>query len=117
MSTQPDHTQPDLIDRLPGPRPPAVDPADIDRLKAQLAGQGWQSCATISQATGWTDRKIRALANAAAGAVISGQRGYRLTSEATPAEIRHAWTWLASQGDAMRLRAHQIRTQAHQQIS
>ncbi len=110
-------TQLDLFDRRPGPKAPAVAVGDVDRLKSILAGHGWQSCKSIATATGWTDRKIRALANAAAGAIISGQRGYRLTSEATPLEIHHAWTWLAHQADAMRLRSNQIRTQAHQQIS
>ena len=50
-------------------------------------------------------REIGAIAN---GRIISGQKGYCLTSEATLEEVRHALFWLRSQAHEMTRRALQI---------
>lgn len=83
-------------------------PQDVERLIAKLSGKGWLNASTLKPLTGWNDRKIRAVANASNGRVISGQKGYRLTSEATRAEIDHACNWLRHQATEMQRRAQQI---------
>ena len=82
--------------QLPIPRPagqkPAVDAAEVDRLIVWLAGKGWVQRREIERLTAgtensaWDERRLRALAEASEGHIISGQRGYRLTCEADPQE-------------------------------
>lgn len=74
----------------------------------------WQPARAIVEASAGVlnDRTVRALA-AASDHIISGQHGYRHIDHATADEIRHAWTWLESQANAMRQRAIRIRCLAH----
>jgi hypothetical protein len=46
-------------------------------------------------------RKLRNLANASAGKIISGQKGYKHIRHATPEEITHAANWLRHQAKEM----------------
>lgn len=84
----------------------AEDHADVDFLVGMLKGQGWMLAQEIStrilDKTGvlWSDRRIRALASASRGRIIPGQRGYKLTLEASPEEI-NAVAWLKNQGEEM----------------
>lgn len=50
-------------------------------------------------------RAVRAGAAASCGRIISGQLGYKLTSDATPAEVSHACAWLERQAQEMAGRA------------
>lgn len=59
-----------------------------------------------------SDRAIRALASESPW-IISGQRGYKHITAATPQEIHHAAAWLESQAKKMSDRACHIRRQAH----
>jgi len=100
------------LDLIPTPRP-AVNDQDIHRLLTLLADRDWLTASAISALASfaghaWSDRKIRAIANASAGQIISGQNGYKLTRHATLEEIRRASTWLRHQADEMRQRAIDI---------
>ena len=78
---------------------------DPEPLIAALTGQGWVLANRLGQ---FSDRKLRAMAAASNGRIISGQKGYCLTSEATLEEVRHASFWLRSQAHEMTRRALQI---------
>jgi hypothetical protein len=56
------------------------------------------------------------MAESSAGEIISGQKGYKLSAEATIDEIDHAANWLISQGKKMLKRGIAIRRKAHQKI-
>lgn len=58
-------------------------------------------------------RKLRELANASAGKIISGQKGYRHIRHASPEEITHAANWLEHQAKQMAERALEIRRTYH----
>ena len=74
-----------------------------------LRGRGWLTARAIEAESGLGDRLLRALAEASDGEIISGQLGYRLTCEATLAELDAAEGWLRSQAKKMTARAVQIR--------
>ena len=82
---------------------------DTEAMKAALAGAGWKTARQIAQALGFDDRYLRLCAEASRGEIISGQKGYKLTREATPEEIQHAEAWLVSQAKRMMDRARLIR--------
>lgn len=97
--------------RLPAP---AVTTADVDRLCAALAGHGWMTAATLRTLHGYNDRELRAIAEASAGRVLSGQSGYRLFDATTPlGEADRAAAWLESQAKKMLGRAAAIRRRVH----
>lgn len=106
-----------MTDQLTLPIAPAKrapDAADVEMLCETLEGQGWMLAREILLALrglypGWHDRHLRELANASEGRIISGQRGYRLTREATDDECDHAESWLRHQARAMTERAVAIR--------
>jgi len=78
-------------------------------FREALSGNGWKTAREIREATGIDDRVLRLCAESSDGEIISGQLGYKLTAEATPAEIIHAESWLLSQAKRMTDRARQIR--------
>ena len=59
----------------------------IKALVKYLTGQGWAHARHIRSVFGFNTRKIRALAHASDGQILSGQRGYKLTAEATRSEL------------------------------
>lgn len=65
-----------------GPTTPDMDAAD---LRAALCGRGWVSAGQLAQDLGWTDRRVRAAAEAARGEILSGpgSPGYIVTREAS----------------------------------
>jgi hypothetical protein len=85
----------------------------VAELLNTLNGQGWVTSREIRAAKGWEDRTIRLLAAASDGQVLSGQHGYKLTSQATPEEMMHATSWLESQAREMSNRARAIRRRWH----
>lgn len=101
--------QPDLFQ----PEPTKATPYEISHLLRLLDAKGWQTAAQVCgwaayDGLDWTDRKIRQIANASAGRVISGQRGYKLTSQASEEEVHHAAAWLRHQSSEMTHRANEI---------
>lgn len=63
--------------------------ADLSTLVAYLRGRGWRTAKDIAAhpELAFSDRYTRTLAEHSAGAIIGGDHGYKLTSEATPDEI------------------------------
>jgi hypothetical protein len=92
---------------------PDTDDARLAVLKAYLRDRGWVNARTIAADIKLNDRDARALAEASAGAILSGQQGYKLTSQATPDEVHHATAWLESQARKMAQRAQRIRQYFH----
>ena len=105
-------TQPDLDFTTPAPK---VAPWEVQHLCAMLRGRGWQTAAQIlslevdqfAAGPNWSDRKVRAIAEASDGAVVSypGSPGYILFDEARREEIAHAVAAMQSQGKRMLARA------------
>ncbi|MEY4387200.1 MAG: hypothetical protein RLY20_2483 [Verrucomicrobiota bacterium] len=76
---------------------------------AQLEDGGWHKGRELAARLRTNERVLRQIASDSSGAVLSGQRGYRLTKSATIEEIDHAERWLLSQARHMTDRARQIR--------
>lgn len=89
---------------------PAPSRTEIDDFVKILSGIGWVKCSYLRRNyyQDMSDRKIRAMAAGSEGRVISGQHGYRLTTEATDEECQHAVKWLQSQATEMSRRAKMI---------
>ena len=90
-----------------------VSATDIALLVSILSGRGWTKADRLSQLViehglKWNDRKIRSVAHASKGHIISGQKGYKLTAEASPSKIQHASAWLRHQANEMNSRACEI---------
>jgi hypothetical protein len=91
---------------LPQPRADLVAPEEIAEMIAFLNGQDWVKARLFP--VGWTERRIRAVASASKGRVISGQQGYKLTLQATIDEVTKARNWLLGQAEEMRRRVAEI---------
>lgn len=85
----------------------------VSELLDYLSGRAWTSGREIHEAKRWDERTIRLLAASSNGQIISGQRGYKLTRQATPDELHHATAWLESQAKQMSDRACAIRRVWH----
>ena len=105
-------TQPSLF----ASKAPRVSGEDVARLIAFLDGLGWVTAAHLvgthdwndAHGRSWTDRDLRAIAAASQGRIISGQRGYSLTTSASVEDVNHAIAWLRSQSRSMSTRANEI---------
>ena len=97
---------------------PASAAADAAMLVALLGVERrWMTSAELACALCWTDRRIRAAAEAADGKVLSGpgSPGYKLTADATPDEMGRSVATLESQARRMLARAVAIRRRWHRQ--
>ena len=90
-------------------RHPRVSDERLATMKEALSDGTWKTAREISIVLGTSDRSVRAVAEASVGEIISGQKGYKLTSKATIAEIHRAESWLRSQAKRMIQRAIAIR--------
>ena len=79
---------------------------------------GWHTARELAAKHELTDRRVRALAEASNGLIISGPGtpGYQHTSHCTAEEIAHATDTLISQARRMMHRAIRIRRRAHATI-
>ncbi len=101
--------------QLKAGKQPAVTASDVEALEALLAKSGtWMKAKEFTAP--WTERKLRAVANASAGRIISGQQGYKLTWMATIEEVQHAAAWLRNQATAMQRRALDIDRVYHRKV-
>ena len=80
----------------PKGRAPVVRQFQVDEVVAQLRGKGWQKAVDLGFRTESERRILRAIAEAADHLIISGQKGYKLTVEATPEEME-SFKWLREQ--------------------
>jgi hypothetical protein len=78
---------------------------ETHELLSVLRGAGWRKAPELERVLGVDARTVRGMAAAAAGRVISGQKGYHLTAEADPDDVRHAVARLRSQAAEMNRRA------------
>ncbi len=101
---------------------PKVSCDEVHALLGILTYQGWMTASQVAAMASmhwgmtWSERKVRAVANASCGQVISGQDGYKLTLQATIEEIQQASGWLRSQADAMRQRSIEIERVYHRKL-
>ena len=92
---------------LIAPKLPKVNGDMVARLCAELKGGDWVTSRVLSW-DGYSERELRAIANASKGAIITGQKGYKLNVEATEDERKHAANWLRHQAREMLRRADEI---------
>lgn len=96
-----------------------VSDADVVWMIAVLCGYGWVQARQLKFDRAYVgvrrmpDRRLRAIAAASHGRIISGQCGYCLIEEATVDEANHAAAWLEHQAAAMNKRALEIRQAMH----
>lgn len=60
-----------------------VTDADIATLRARLAARGWQTRKQLVEGLGWSERKVRAVAELLGDDIVRGQRGFKLTEHLT----------------------------------
>jgi hypothetical protein len=63
---------------------------DVRQVVERLDGRGWQTGVSLGARSGGEKRKLKAIVEVAAGAILHfpGSPGYKLISEARPSEIR-----------------------------
>lgn len=100
-----------------GPPPPP--PGEVEILTAYLKNNpGFHTAKQLSTALAYNDRKIRQLAEAADGMIISGpgSPGYCHLNHCDPKTIGHIADTLRSQARNMLRRSIKIRIRAHNLI-
>lgn len=107
------HTTVSAVDDLPLFRVRPED-ASVERFLRLLAERGTLTRRDISEATGWNEREIRALAEAAGSKVVRGQHGFTLTETADLDTIKHAAEAFISQGNKMRSYGIDLKNIIHQ---
>jgi len=93
---------------------------DCDLLPALIEAldrQGWVTAKTLARLLDSNDRAIRDAASQSQGRVISGQRGYCLTHQASVQDVQHAANWLRSQGTKMIQRAYDTERAMHRRTA
>ena len=99
---------------LAAARDRAVSYADVETLARALTGSGWLSAEQLSRALGWSDRKVRAVANSDARFVsFPGSPGYKLLAECTVEEFDRAVAATRSQIRHMTDRVMRMEAQYH----
>lgn len=100
-----------LFATQPAPATPPPNP-ELTAVLLELRQGNWLTARTLRHRLGYSDRTLRAVAEASDGQIISGQQGYKLTRCATSDEITHAANWLHSQAQKMENRSIAIRRRA-----
>jgi hypothetical protein len=94
---------------------PKVSADEVQLMLQVLSSRGWLRAEAVGEwafsmfGVKWSDRKVRAIANASIGRIISypGSPGYKLTLDCTPEEIEGAGK-LKHQADEMTRRYVEI---------
>ena len=86
---------------------------DIARLIAALRGKGWVRRRILAHDLVMTERLFRAIAHASGGQIIGSDKGYRLTLEASPEDVRAAIGRLIAQREQMQQRILDIERVYH----
>lgn len=107
-----------MTQQLPLFEAPPDDPNVKWLIDLLLRKGGWVTASQICEVAGdrIDDRRIRMLAEASGGWVISGQRGYRHIQHAKAGEIDHCVAAWESQAKRMLKRATRTRILAHQLV-
>ena len=69
----------------------------VDDLISFLRDRSWMTRKQLSQSFDWNDREIRSIVEASQGEILSGQKGYKLTIQATREEFEESCGQLRSQ--------------------
>lgn len=99
---------------------PVATPEEIEQVCQFLAGRDWTTAREIEQAINIDERRIRAIAEASDGLILSGPGcpGYKLFTDAAQLrEVDEAASRLESQGRRMISRAMAYRRRAHRLIA
>lgn len=88
---------------------PSVSPSDLASVIRCLQGSGWRTGKQLSAITGWSDRKLRAIAHASKGQIVGGNKGYALVREISDADADEIEGRLLSQARQMTDRVREIR--------
>lgn len=82
--------------------PPTVVPLSVTNLEDYLRGKGWVEIEQITAATGWDDRKIRAVASKSDVIITRiGKPGYCHADDITLEHYEHARKSMLSQSRVM----------------
>ena len=84
-------------------------PLTLKRLQRTLEGRGWVTRAVLAAELGVSVRALRDAASESGGAVLSGNDGLKLTSEATQDEVDDCCGRFSSQVSAMTRRIVETR--------
>lgn len=81
------------------PRLIVITREDIENLIERLRGNGWLTGAALGAKSGWEKRKLKAIVDVAAGAILHfrGSPGFKLIEEATKAELRRGIAMLRNE--------------------
>jgi hypothetical protein len=87
---------------------------DVAVLVGWLSGKGWQTGKALCARLGWSERKLRSVANLSDGEVLSwpGSKGYCLTVDADPEDVNHGIAAMRAQAGEMHRRARMIEAAA-----
>lgn len=105
--------QPDLFAAAGSPEHRPVVDRLVPRLLSALDSRGWVSARVLSRELNTDDRSLREAASQSAGEIVSGQRGYCLTRQASLEDVDRSTRWLLSQSARMRERAMAIERVRH----
>lgn len=90
------------------------DTDEVQRLiDLLLAAGNWLTADQIREQIGWSDRKVRALASASKGQIVSTNSGYKHTKHITPEEFSEFWNRMVNQGKKMIGRAILVKQVHH----
>ena len=78
-----------------------VTESDISELVSLLRTQGWMHRRQLCPVLGWSERKIRAVAESAPSQIIRGQRGYSVIDRVDTETLVRCADALKSQGTKM----------------
>lgn len=93
------------------------DETDTSTFTMLLAAHGHLTRRQLADLTGWDERRIRTIAEAAGADVIRGQHGFCLFSRATTDEIMETIGRFEGQGTKMLAVAVELRRRLHGRIA
>lgn len=101
--------------------PIALDDPRIAELLTLLTDRGWLTRRQLHELTGWNDREVRAIAEAAFMAtgrpqIVRGPLGFCAFDRATDDQVHHASDIAVSQGKKMIRYGLALRRRLHQRI-
>lgn len=91
--------------------------ADINELVLILQKYGWLTRKALTTQLGWTERRIRSVAEAAGADIVRGPRGFNVFASCSLDEIQHCAAIAESQGKKMIDYALALRRRAHERIA
>lgn len=65
-------------------------PGDVETLRAWLSTHGWQTRRDLVAGLGWTERKVRIVAELMGANIVRGQAGFKLTTQLTREDLGSA---------------------------